>query len=298
MGKNVVVLGGLEGWLTLYVDSFPSAIPQTVFCNGFHETIGGTGFGKSMNLSRLGFDVCFHSPLGEDDLGNAARSALSGHVRFLFDIDAAGTRRQIHIINADGERVSYFLNHGSLNPAVNSEKLESLIAASDIVIINTINYTKALIPLIKGCGKEIWCDIHDYCYSKTYFNEYVNCADYLHMSSCCMPEYREFMEQQISNGKKLVVCTHAQRGASALTSDGKWIDVPIIERYVRIDPNGAGDGFFSGVLFGLESGFPIEIAMRFGAIVGGLSVTTPEASHPDLSEQLLLREYQESYVSA
>jgi len=295
MKKRVLVLGGLEAWLTVYVDAFPNAAPQTVFCRGFHETIGGTGFGKAMNLSRLGFDVCFHSPLGEDELAKTVRSELSGHLTLLFDIDPAGTRRQIHIINREGERLSYFVNHGSPEPTLDRVRLEQVIAESDIVIVNTINYTKTLIPVIKEHGKEIWCDIHDYDYSKTYYLAYIRCADYLQMSSCCMPNYRQFMQRQIDSGKKLVVCTHAHRGATALTPDGKWIDVPIIERYVRCDPNGAGDGFFSGLLFGLESGFPIEIAVRCGMVVGGLSVTTPEASYPDLSVQLLLKDYRESY---
>jgi sugar/nucleoside kinase (ribokinase family) len=297
MKKRILVLGGLEAWLTIYVDAFPSAAPQTVFCKGFHETIGGTGFGKAMNLSRLGFDVSFHSPLGQDDLGNAARSELCGHVTFLFDIDPAGTRRQIHIINPEGERLSYFVNHGSPDLALERKRLDAVIAASDIVIVNTINYTKALIPLIKEHGKEIWCDIHDYSYSKVYYEDYINSADYLQMSSSCMPGYREFMRRQIDHGKKLIVCTHAHRGASALASNGIWIDVPVIDRYIRRDTNGAGDGFFSGMLFGLENGFPIEVAMRFGMVVGGLSVTTPEASHPRLSVELLFNEYYQNYGS-
>jgi sugar/nucleoside kinase (ribokinase family) len=295
MRKNVLVLGGLEQWIIVYVDEFPYPKPQTVFSKGFHETIGGTGFGKAVNLSRLGFNVSFHSLIGDDEYGKEMQTVLGRELNFVFDIDPAGSRRQIHIINNNGERLSYFLNHGTLNPDFDRSKVEKLIITSDILVVNTINYTKSLIPLIKSHNKEIWCDIHDYSETKTYFDDYIKSADYIQFSSTNMVNYREFMQRLINQGKKLVICTHAHNGASALNAKGQWIDLPVINRYARIDPNGAGDSFFAGVLYGLENQFPLEIAMRLGMIVAGLSVTTREPSYPGLSISLLYKEYTEHY---
>ncbi|MGZ5442318.1 MAG: carbohydrate kinase family protein [Thermoanaerobaculia bacterium] len=297
MQKRVLVLGGLEEWLIVYVANFPDARPQTVFADGYHETIGGTGFGKAVSLSRLGIDVQFHSTVGDDDRGKRMRAALTKELHFVCDIDPAGTRRQIHVINDAGERLSYFINHGSLNPVLELNTIEALIIASDIVVVNTINYTKALLPLIRQHRKIIWCDIHDYHRTKTYYDEFVQVADCIQFSSYWMPQYREFMAELINQGKQLVVCTHADKGATAVTAEGKWVDEPAIDSYVRTDPNGAGDSFCAGILFALANGYPIELAVRCGIIVGGLSVTTREPCYPMLSVELLRNEYREYYGS-
>lgn len=295
MGKKVLVLGGLEGWLIVYVDHLPTPTPQTVFSKGFHETVGGTGFGKAISLSRLGLDVTFHSTIGSDDLGRAAKEILERELNFVYDIDPAGTRRQIHITSDDGERLSYFLNHGSLDPIIDLARIEEHIVKSDVLVVNTINYTKSIIPIIKRHQREIWCDIHDYHESRTYFEDFIDSADYLQFSSSRMSDYRAFMRKLVDRGKKLVVCTHAHRGATALTADGEWVDMPAINRYMRRDSNGAGDGFFAGMLYGLMNQYSIDVSMRFGAIVGGLAITTSEPVFPSLNVSLLLDEYRASF---
>lgn len=64
-----------------------------------------------------------------------------------------------------------------------------------------------------------------------------------------MKDYKQFMEKMIKAVKKLVVCTHGKSGATALTSEGKWIEEGIVEKYKRVDTNGAGDAFFTGFLY-------------------------------------------------
>jgi sugar/nucleoside kinase (ribokinase family) len=99
------------------------------------------------------------------------------------------------------------------------------------------------------------------------------------------------MAAQIGLGKRLVVCTHGKDGATALTPDGQWYDVPIILAYPRRDINGAGDAFFSGVLAAHAEGRPIVECLRVGTIVAGLCITSPELALPELSAELVAREY-------
>lgn len=99
----------------------------------------------------------------------------------------------------------------------------------------------------------------------------------------------------MDKGKKLVVCTHGAEGSTALTSDGQWIDVPIMKNCPLVDSNGAGDSFFAGLMYGILKGIDIEKAMKLGSVVAGLSVQSKELFDTDLSEKNLIKTYQAYY---
>jgi hypothetical protein len=45
--KRILVLGGVSYNTMIYLDSLPSARPQTIFSQGLHETVGSTGAGNA-----------------------------------------------------------------------------------------------------------------------------------------------------------------------------------------------------------------------------------------------------------
>jgi acarbose 7IV-phosphotransferase len=153
----------------------------------------------------------------------------------------------------------------------------------------------SLIPLIKRHGKEIWCDLHDYDGVNRYHEPFVQGSDYLFLGSDLMPDYRTFMERMIGEGKKLVVCTHGKKGATALTHDGRWIDTTAIEQPLPVDTNGAGDAFFAGFLYGHEQGYNVEVSMRYATIAGGLCTLSEELAFPGLSVEFIEAEYGRHY---
>ena len=75
--KNILVLGGVSYNMMIYLGAFPQPEPQTVFSQGFHETVGSTGAGKALNLAKLGLDVTLHGMIGADDLGQKIRDYFS-----------------------------------------------------------------------------------------------------------------------------------------------------------------------------------------------------------------------------
>ena len=109
-----------------------------------------------------------------------------------------------------------------------------------------------------------------------------------------MSGYRPFMQHLVTQGKKLVVCTHGRHGSTALTSDHRWIDTPIVPGYTVRDTNGAGDAFFAGFLYGHSRQRPIEQCLRLASITGGLCVTSEELAAPTLSPELLESEYRKA----
>jgi sugar/nucleoside kinase (ribokinase family) len=182
-------------------------------------------------------------------------------------------------------RISIFINSGTFEPVVDWLQLEPFIAQADIVCLNIVNYCRQAIPLLKKHGKEIWVDLHSYDGQETYHHDFIAAADVLFFSSEHMPDYRAFMQAQIATGKKLIVATHGSRGATTLTAANEWIETPIIAAYndAKVDTNGAGDAFFSGVLAAYAKELPVETSLRWGTIAAGMCVTGLELAHPDLS---------------
>lgn len=296
--KKILVLGGVSWNMMIYLEQFPPSQPQTVFSQGFHETVGSTGAGKALNLAKLGFDVTLHGLIGDDEYGRKIRDYFANaDINFLPDIDPEGTKRHVNLMAKDGRRISIFISYGTFDPDVDWARLEPLIAQADIVALNIVNYGRYAIPLLTKHGKEIWCDIHTYDGKETYHRDFLDAADVLFFSSEDMRDYRPFMQQQIDAGKKLIVCTHGRGGSTTLTADRQWIETPIIPAYdeTKIDTNGAGDAIFAGVVYGYANEFPVGKQLQLGTIAAGLCVTARELAHPDLSLDLIRTAYRQYY---
>jgi acarbose 7IV-phosphotransferase len=293
---RALVIGGVSFNMMVYVDAFPQPIPQTIFSNEFHETIGSTGAGKALNLRKLGFDVTLHGLIGDDNLGRKVIDYLAAaEITFLYDIDPRGTQRHLNLMDRAGRRISIFLVPGTFEPAFDEQRIVQYIPTSDYVVLNISNYCRTLIPAIQLYGKAIWCDIHDYDGRNPYYDDFVRAADYLFMSSDNMPDYRPFMRRMIAQGQQLVICTHGRAGATTLTRDGEWIETPIVPSYVPKDSNGAGDSFFAGFLYGHARGYRLHQRLQIGAVVGGLCVTSSELALPTLNPALIECEYLAAY---
>ena len=292
--KKVFVAGGASYDSIIYVDDFPEV--GTNFSNDFHETAGSTGVGKSMNLGQLGFDVTFHAMIGDDSYGDKIKEKIKDkNVNFLYDKDPKGTERHINIINNRGERMGIYVSYATFEPEINYQRMEEVVKNSDYLVINIINYARNFIPIAQEYRKEIWTDIHDYDGKSNYHKDFIQAADYLFMSSESMADYKEFMKEKIKEGKKLVLCTKGKEGAIALTKEGKWIEVPIIEDYEMADTNGAGDSFFAGFLYGFANGYSIKESMQFGTVTAGLCITSYELAYSELSIDFLKNEYRKYY---
>jgi sugar/nucleoside kinase (ribokinase family) len=300
--KNILVLGGVSFNTMIFFDEFPEPRTHTAYPKRFHEAGGSTGVGKALNLCQLGFEVVLHGVIGADEYGDKLQRLLArDHLEFIYDMDPAGTQRHVNVMNDAGGRISMILIPGTFEPEVNWSRIEPLIARSDYVALNIRNYCREAIPIIQKYGKPIWVDIHDYDGENSFHQDFIEAADVLLMSSEQMPDYRPFMRKQIEDGKQLVICTHGKEGATAAcpvlaeVTVSNFIEVPIIDAYKRFDTNGAGDSFFSGVLYGHAQRYDVEKCLRMGAIVSGLCITSPELAYEELSAELVEAEYQKYF---
>jgi len=204
-------------------------------------------------------------------------------MRLLYDIDPNGTERHVNIMDKQGRRISIFVNPTSDEPPLRYVAMEKEIVQADFVVLNIVNYCRNYIPLLKKHGKEVWTDLHDYDGTSDYHQDFINASDYVFMSSDNLPNYRKTMQEIMTAGKKLVVCTHGKGGATLLTSEGEWIDSPALDRYKLVDANGAGDAFFSGFLYAYKRNYELADCMQHGHILGGLCISSSHIAADDLS---------------
>lgn len=273
--KNVFIIGGTTFDHIVYLPVLPGNHPQTIHEAPFQEGTGSTGSGKALNLTKLGVDTILYSVVGDDQYGKEIiRYLQESGVNIFYDIDPKGTERHINIMDADGKRISIFITQSSETINYSINKIEEQLGLSDIVVLNIISYCRNLIPLINKSNKPVWTDLHDYDGKNQYHTDFINAAQYIHLSSDNLSDYFSVMKQFINVGKELVICTHGKDGATLLTKTGERIDQPAILSYPMSDANGAGDSFFAGFLYGWINQQSNQRCMQMGAVCAGLCISS------------------------
>jgi sugar/nucleoside kinase (ribokinase family) len=293
---TVLVAGGASFDSIIHLPSLPESVPQTIRSCIFHETIGSTGTGKAINLSKLGLPTTLHALIGNDIYGEKIKSSMQReNLNFIYDVDSRGTERHMNLMDEAGRRTSIFLTNSTSDPELDLGKFRPLIKDNDLIVLNILNYTKQLIPLCTQYQKPIWTDLHDYDGRNQFYQDYIHAADYIFMSSDNLQDYRAVMVGIMKQGKRLVVCTHGKNGATALNGSGEWTEVPVIESYRMYDANGAGDSFVAGFIYGYSKKYQLKKCLQLATICAGLCITSRELSYDGLSPEFLEQEYRKHY---
>ena len=245
MSLRAAVIGGAS-WNTLvFVDRFPEPRPQTVFARDMHRTLGSSGAGKAVNFRSLGAEAELWALVGDDEEGRLVRQRLqSAGVEFHPHPDPAGTAQHVNLMDEAGDRISIFANAGSLDMKVDPEPMKPVLERADLVSITIMNHCRPFLPVAADVPADTWIDIHDYDGANPYHDEFIEFADVLIMSSVAMGEWRSFLEGRIEHGARIAIATHGAGGASGITADNGWVDVPATPA-TPVDSNGAGDAFMA-----------------------------------------------------
>jgi acarbose 7IV-phosphotransferase len=294
--RKIFIIGGTTFDHIVRLSHFPQPIPQTIHTAPFHEGTGSTGSGKALNLTRLGVPNTLYSVLGDDIYGRHIINDLKTNgVEFIYDTDPAGTERHVNIMDEKGGRISMFITQSSEKIDHTIQAVKEAIATSDVIVLNIIAYCRHLIPLLQNINKPIWTDLHDYDGSNTYHNDFISAAQYIHLSSDNLPDYRKVMHRFIQEGKELVICTHGKEGATLLTKEGTWIEQAALVSYPLTDSNGAGDAFHAGFLAGWIKESNLSTCMQMGAVCAAWCVGSKQLFSPQLTPALLAAEVQRHF---
>lgn len=284
---SVLVLGGTTFDHIVYLNELPAGIPTTIHQCRIQETTGSTGTGKAVALHQLGVPVHLVSACGHDTWGKQIEAYLqSTGLSFHLLEDPQGTERHINLMDPEGKRISIFITNSSDNIALPEDNLQQQLKQYDIIVLNIISYCRPWAAEVAQCGKPVWTDLHDYDGSSTYHNPFIEAAHYIHLSSDNLSDHRTCMEKFLEMGKKLVLCTHGKAGASLLSKETGWIEVPA-EVVPVVDTNGAGDNFFAGFLYGWLKGMDLHTCMKFGTRAAATCVQSSHIVSPALDARLL-----------
>ncbi len=289
---KVLVLGGASYDDIIHVDEFFEPVAKTIFTSSSYSMAGSTGVGKALAMKKLGFDVDFHAVIGKDIYGEMiTRELIEQGVRF-FPHYTEETERHTNIMNKHGERISIFKSFAG-NPVIDVSIYEDLIEKADIVVLNIIDYCRKFIPLLRKHKKPIYCDLHDYDIGNPHHQDFIDCADYLLLSSEKMPDYENFMSQMIDQGKRWIVVTHGSLGSSAMDKTHKLFELSGSKIEI-IDTNGAGDNFFAGFVYGMEKGNRILEALELGRISADACIQSEKITSDELNPDFLQKKMSES----
>lgn len=286
MTDHIFVAGGVSFDTVVQLETLPEPRQATLFARESYEVAGATSAGKALNLAALGHKVTLAAQFGADASGDFLQRRLERariNLRVLPDVQ---TEQHLNLMDAHGERISIFTVQRTFDPPVDVETFASTINAADAVVLDIINWSRKLIPLVKASGKELWCDLHDYDERNPYHQDYLDAADYVFLSAEALPDADRFRREHIAKGKQLVVTTHSVQGATALTRAGE-VKVPSYTAFGLTDSNGAGDAFMAGYLHGHLQGQGVRRCLELGSLVAALCVASRELVHTDLTPDYL-----------
>jgi sugar/nucleoside kinase (ribokinase family) len=276
---RALVLGGVAWNTMVYVDRFPDPEPATVFTNGYHETVGSSGAGKALNLRTLGVDVTLWGMIGDDDPGRRITASMAdAGVEFISSPDPTGTTRHINLMDASGERISIFANSGAHELSTDPGRIVPYLDGVDLCAVTIVDAARPFLPILASAGIDFWCDLHDYEDGNAHYDEFIETAAHLQITSNQFDDWRGFMQRRIDTGTKSIVCTHGSAGATGLTADDGWVDMPAepVDPADVVDTNGAGDAFFAGFAVARLEGADLERSMHAGAIHAARAVQSAE----------------------
>lgn len=283
------VLGGVSWNQVIDVPRLPEGRPVTLHATGSREGIGSTGAGKALNLARLGFDTRLHALVGDDPAGALVTAELEeSGVTFTAVADPAGTEQHVNLMDPDGRRVSVFVNGGTPDPSeelVPADDLLAFVAGADYVWVNLSGYTRRMLPELAARGVPVWVDLHDWDGRRDDHRGHLEVARYVFLSDENL-EDPIALALHLAEDKEIVVVTHGPRGATAVRRGHEPLHVPAVA-VDAVDPNGAGDAFTAGVVYGHSRGWSWPRSLQAGAIAAAGCVASPHLADPRLSPEWL-----------
>lgn len=282
---KTLVIGG-SAWDTLiHVDEIKELKEDMMlWAKKTHESVGSTGAGKALCLDALGADVTLLTDIAFDEPGKKVLEFFEKTNVGIIPVYSDITTTHTNIMHGDGKRISLLTSTHSIEPEIPSN-IDELIEGSDVVFLNINNFCRKYIPYIKKHKKLCVVDIHDYDPPNPYHQDFIDAADVITGSSVNIKEQWVFLEELITQGKKLAVLTSGSKGLKALDYENNRYEISGYNDFEYVDSNGAGDSFCAALVLECFNTKNMGKALEFANVVGGLACTSFDLFNLEVTRQ-------------
>jgi 2-dehydro-3-deoxygluconokinase len=260
----------------------------------YHASIGGAESNCAIGLARLGYSVAWVSRLGRDPFGERVLKTIRGEgidVSRVQRCDAAPTGLMFKEPGPGNTTRVFYYRRQSAAAALRSEQFDSLSAKylfvtgiTPALSDSNRKLTFELVERFRAAGTKVAFDpnmrfrLWSASEARVVFLELARKCDILIPSLAeaeimtGLKESESMLDALISLGPPQVVLKAGDQGA--WYADGEERGFCPCYSVPEIDPVGAGDAFCAGLLSGLLDGQPLREAVKRGAALGALCVST------------------------
>ena len=312
MKRDITVIGAA------IIDVLAGPVDESIFekgsqpVNSTRLAFGGDALNEAVVLSQLGAKVELISKVGDDEAGKRVLDFLQEKQVDVTKVkieEGLDTGINIVLVTPEGERMFLTNPNGSLRKLSETDVMEQLDSAADIVCMASMFVSPLLdIPAmerifqrIKGKpGRILVADM-------TTAKNGETLADI-----ACLLKYIDYLIPNETEAARLTVETDAYRNAELFIEHGascvvikrgkkgclirtknQQIEIPAYANATLVDTTGAGDSFAAGFLWGLKNGMPLEECGRFGCAVASCTVEKLGANTAIDSAELAMKRYNE-----
>jgi 2-dehydro-3-deoxygluconokinase len=260
----------------------------------YHGSIGGAESNCAIGLARLGHSVCWLSRLGRDPFGSRVLKTLRGEGVDVSRVDICDRAPTGIMFKEPGPgnttRIFYYRRH-SAAAALRAEPFDSLngkylfvTGITPALSDSNRQLTFELVDRFRGSGAKVAFDpnmrfrLWDPKEARVVFLELARKCDLLIPSLAegeiltGLTDREPMLDKLLSLGPSQVVLKAGDQGA--WYADGEERGFCPCYQAAEIDPVGAGDAFCAGLLSGLLDGQPLRDAVKRGAALGALCVSS------------------------
>lgn len=283
---RITVVGSYATGLTMKVERLPST-GETLLGTGYRVDYGGKGSNQAVGCARLGAKVSFVANVGNDPFGEMAlalyrnegidvgevRQNLEASTGVGFIVVEAGSGRNCivldpganELLSADRVKESDGAFRG---PAVVLTQLEIPAEAAAAALARG-RMAKAITILNPAPVRSLTDSILDMVDVLTPNEVEAKVLAGLTPHAAIEPE--EVARGLVRRGAKQVVMTLGENGAMIVTASSCWRVPAVLMK--AVDTTGAGDAFNAGLATALAFGAPLDAAVQFAVVIGGMAVT-------------------------
>lgn len=261
------------------------------------DYVGQAGGYTSRGYAQLGKRTTFIGYVGDDYNGHFIREefAHDGIDTTALFIDPSGTSRSINFMYRDGRRKNFYDGKSHMHLKPDLALCEVVLARSRLAHFHIPNWARRLLPIARGLGLTIACDIQDVVsVHDDYRQDFVEHADILFFSAVNQTDPTALMEMFLANKPNLIVIAGmGAQGCTLGTREGIEF-FPAVEMEAPVlDTNGAGDGLAVGFLssFVLD-GYSLHDSILRGQIAARYTCTQKASSSSLITPRQLDRYFQ------